>query len=40
MWIAAGVTVARRLAPSAWEPVSRGLALSASAVLLSRFEDD
>ena len=40
MWIAAGVTAARRLAPTAWEPVSRGLALSAGAVLLSRLEDD
>jgi hypothetical protein len=39
MWIAAGVAVARRLAPEAWEPVSRALALSATAVLLARFED-
>jgi hypothetical protein len=40
MWIAVGVTAARRLAPTAWEPVSRGLALSAGAALLSRLEDD
>ena len=40
MWIAAGVTAARLVAPRAWEPVSRGLALSASAVLLARLEDD
>ena len=40
MWIAAAVTAARLGAPKAWEPVSRGLALSACAVLLSRFEDD
>ena len=40
IWIAAGVTVARMVAPRAWEPVSRGLALSAGAVLLARFEDE
>jgi hypothetical protein len=40
MWIAAGVTATRMLAPRAWGPASRGLALSAVAVLLSRFEDD
>jgi hypothetical protein len=40
MWIAAGVTAARLAAPRAWEPVSRGLALSAAAVLLSRLETD
>jgi hypothetical protein len=40
MWIAAGVTAARALAPRAWDPVARGLALSAGAVLLSRLEDD
>jgi hypothetical protein len=39
MWIAAGVVTARRLAPDAWEPVGRGLALSAAAVLLARFEE-
>jgi hypothetical protein len=36
MWIAAGVT----LAPRAWDPVARGLALSAGAVLLARLESD
>jgi len=40
VWIAAGVTAARLAAPKAWEPVARGLALSACAVLLSRLEDD
>ena len=39
VWIAAAVTAARVAAPRAWEPVSRGLALSASAVLLARLED-
>jgi hypothetical protein len=40
IWIAAAVTTARTVAPRAWEPLARGLALSASAVLLSRLEDD
>ena len=40
IWIAAGVTSARAVAPRVWEPMARGLALSAVAVLLSRFEDD
>ncbi|HXH57657.1 DUF1360 domain-containing protein [Iamia sp.] len=40
MWIAGGVVVARRLAPRAWEPIGRGLALSAVAVLLARAESD
>jgi hypothetical protein len=40
IWIAGGVTLSRRLAPGAWEPVARGLALSAAAVLLARFETD
>jgi hypothetical protein len=39
MWIAAGVAAARRGAPGAWDPVARGLALAASAVLLARLED-
>lgn len=39
MWIAGGVSVARALAPRAWAPLSRGLALSAGAVLLARLED-
>ena len=40
IWIAAGVTVARLAAPKAWAPVANGLALSAGAVLLARYEDD
>ena len=40
IWIAGGVTTARLLAPRVWEPFPRGLALSAGAVLLARFEDD
>jgi hypothetical protein len=39
MWIAAAVMAARRLVPGAWDPAARALALSAGAVLLSRFED-
>ena len=39
IWIAAGVAGARRFAPEAWEPVARGLALAATAVLLARLED-
>jgi hypothetical protein len=39
MWIAAGVTAARLVAPRAWDVAARGLALSAGAVLLARFED-
>ncbi len=39
VWIAAGVTAARRFAPELWEPVGRGLALSSTAVLLARLED-
>jgi hypothetical protein len=39
MWIAAGVTLARLVAPQAWRPVARGLALSAGAVLIARAED-
>lgn len=40
VWIAAGVVVARRALPGAWEPVARASALSAVAVLVSRLEDD
>ena len=40
IWIAAGVAAARHVAPRAWQPVARGLALSAAAVLLAQFEDD
>jgi hypothetical protein len=39
MWIAAGVTAARVVAPRQWSVAARALALSASAVLLARFED-
>lgn len=39
MWIAAGVVGARTLAPDAWNVVARGLAFSAGAALLARFED-
>lgn len=40
VWIAAGVGAARLLAPRAWDPVARSLALASAAVLMSRFEDD
>jgi hypothetical protein len=40
IWIAAGVGLARSVAPQAWSPVARALALSAGAVLLARLEDD
>lgn len=40
MWIAAGVVGARSLAPRAWTPVARTLALSAAATLIARAEDD
>lgn len=40
MWIAGGVAAARVVAPRAWEPVSRALALSAGAALLARLEED
>lgn len=40
MWIAAGVVGARTLAPRAWSPVARTLALSAAATLIARAEDD
>jgi hypothetical protein len=39
IWIAAGVAGARHAFPRAWAPAARGLALSAAAVLLARFED-
>lgn len=39
IWIAAGVAAARRFAPNAWDPIARGLALAAGAVLLARIED-
>jgi hypothetical protein len=39
VWIAGGVAAARRCAPTAWDPVARGLALAAAAVLLAGLED-
>jgi hypothetical protein len=39
IWIAAGVAAARRFAPGVWDPVARGLALAAGAVLLARVEE-
>lgn len=39
MWLAAGVVLARRLAPRAWQPAAELLALSAAAALLARLED-
>lgn len=39
MWIAAGVVGARTVAPRAWSPVARTLALSAAATLIARAED-
>jgi hypothetical protein len=39
VWIAGGVALLRRTAPGAWDPVARGLALAAGAVLLAGFED-
>ncbi len=39
IWIAGGVVVARALAPRPWDVVARGLAFSAGAALLARFED-
>lgn len=39
VWCAALVVAAGRVAPRAWEPVGRGLALSATAGLLARLED-
>lgn len=39
MWIAAGVTAARLVAPRQWDPAAKALTLSAVAVLLAGFED-
>lgn len=39
VWIAAGVTVARRVAPRAWRPAAELLTCAAAAALLARFED-
>lgn len=40
MWIAAGVVGARAVAPRAWSPVAKTLALSAAATLIARAEAD
>lgn len=39
VWIAAGVAVARRVAPSWWGPVADTAAMAAAAALLARLED-
>ena len=39
VWIAGGVVLARTVAPKAWEPVARAMALSAGAALFARLED-
>lgn len=39
VWVAAGIVVARRVAPRAWAPVARGAALAAGAVLVAGLED-
>lgn len=40
VWVAAGVVAARALAPEAWRPVAKLLALSCAAPLIARLEDD
>ena len=40
VWIAGAVVAARTIAPRGWDPVAKGLALSAGAALLARFEDE
>jgi hypothetical protein len=40
MWVAAGVTVARMVAPRPWRWVARGLTVAAAAALFARAEDD
>lgn len=39
VWVAAGVTIARRAAPRQWAPVADAAALAAAAALLARLED-
>lgn len=39
VWIAGGVVLARAVAPKLWEPVARGMALSAAAALFAGLED-
>ncbi len=40
VWIAGGVVLARSVVPKVWEPIARGMALSAGAALLARFENN
>jgi len=40
VWIAGGVVLARSVAPRMWQPIARGMALSAGAALLAGLEDD
>ena len=40
VWVAGGVVAARTVAPRAWDPVARGLALSTGAALIARAETD
>lgn len=35
VWIGAGVMIARKVAPSAWDPVAKGLAASAATGIIS-----
>lgn len=39
VWVAAGVTTARWVAPELWTPVAYGLALASLAVFAARLED-
>lgn len=39
VWVAGGVVVARRVAPRAWAPMSRMLALASAGALLAGLED-
>lgn len=40
VWVAAAVTVARRCAPRAWQPVAEWMTVAAACALLARIEDD
>lgn len=39
VWIAAGVLVARRVAPRAWPVAARGLVIASASALIARVED-
>lgn len=39
VWVAAAVTVARRVTPRTWAPVAEAAVCAAAAALLARFED-